>query len=146
MSERKVLNVNIENKVIWIWIHIWMGCLFDYRNIIRRNLMRPKYLGLNGKKTGNSQSVLWFPLTSGKPSPNRILISIFLINHWSRCKTCGEYIYRGKKFNARKEDVIGKYYLGIQIYRFYIKCTKCLAEITFLVSACFKWNCEYHLL
>ena len=51
-----------------------------------------------------------------------------------RCKTCGEYIYRGKKFNARKEDVIGRLYLGIQIYRFYIKCTKCLAEITFLTD------------
>jgi hypothetical protein len=51
-----------------------------------------------------------------------------------RCKTCGEYIYRGKKFNARKEDVIGQLYLGIQIYRFYIKCTKCLAEITFLTN------------
>lgn len=51
-----------------------------------------------------------------------------------RCKTCGEYIYRGKKFNARKEDVIGKTYLGIQVYRFYIKCTKCLAEITFLTD------------
>ena len=52
----------------------------------------------------------------------------------NRCKTCGEYIYRGKKFNARKEDVIGKTFLGIQIYRFYIKCTKCLAEITFLTD------------
>lgn len=51
-----------------------------------------------------------------------------------RCITCGEYIYRGKKFNARKEDVIGHTYLGIQIYRFYIKCTKCLAEITFLTD------------
>lgn len=51
-----------------------------------------------------------------------------------RCTTCGEYIYRGKKFNARKEDVIGSMYLGIQIYRFYIKCTKCLAEITFLTD------------
>jgi hypothetical protein len=51
-----------------------------------------------------------------------------------RCSTCGEYIYRGKKFNARKEDVIGNLYLGIQIYRFYIKCTKCLAEITFLTD------------
>ncbi|CAF0907686.1 unnamed protein product [Didymodactylos carnosus] len=48
-----------------------------------------------------------------------------------RCKACGEYIYKGKKFNARKEDVIGDTYLGIQIYRFYIKCTKCLHEITF---------------
>ncbi|XP_034241182.1 splicing factor YJU2 [Thrips palmi] len=48
-----------------------------------------------------------------------------------RCKTCGEYIYKGKKFNARKEDVEGQDYLGIRIYRFYIKCTRCLQEISF---------------
>lgn len=48
-----------------------------------------------------------------------------------RCKTCGEYIYRGKKFNARKEDVEGDDYCGIRIYRFYIKCTRCLQEISF---------------
>ncbi|CAG7683790.1 unnamed protein product [Allacma fusca] len=48
-----------------------------------------------------------------------------------RCNTCGEYIYKGKKFNARKEDVENETYLGIRIYRFYIKCTRCLAEISF---------------
>lgn len=48
-----------------------------------------------------------------------------------RCATCGEYIYRGKKFNARKEDVEGQDYCGIRIYRFYIKCTRCLQEISF---------------
>ncbi|KAM4707262.1 splicing factor YJU2 isoform 1-T1 [Discoglossus pictus] len=48
-----------------------------------------------------------------------------------RCKTCGEYIYKGKKFNARKETVQNELYLGLPIYRFYIKCTRCLAEITF---------------
>lgn len=48
-----------------------------------------------------------------------------------RCVTCGEYIYKGKKFNARKEDVEGQDYLGIRIYRFYIKCTRCLQEISF---------------
>src|SRR5215813_10322708 len=47
-----------------------------------------------------------------------------------RCNTCGEYIYRGKKFNARKEDA-QENYLGIKIYRFYIRCTRCSAEITF---------------
>lgn len=45
-----------------------------------------------------------------------------------RCATCGEYIYKGKKFNARKEDVENETYLGIRIYRFYIKCTRCLQE------------------
>ncbi|XP_016097421.1 coiled-coil domain-containing protein 94-like [Sinocyclocheilus grahami] len=48
-----------------------------------------------------------------------------------RCKTCGEYIYKGKKFNARKETVQNELYLGLLIFRFYIKCTRCLAEITF---------------
>ncbi|NWZ17399.1 YJU2 factor, partial [Agelaius phoeniceus] len=48
-----------------------------------------------------------------------------------RCRTCGEYIYKGKKFNARKETVQNESYLGLPIFRFYIKCPHCLAEITF---------------
>ncbi|KAI1736212.1 DUF572-domain-containing protein [Xylaria scruposa] len=48
-----------------------------------------------------------------------------------KCLQCGEYIYRGRKFNARKETPIDEKYLGIQIFRFYIKCTRCSAEICF---------------
>ena len=48
-----------------------------------------------------------------------------------RCTTCGEYIYKGRKFNSRKEDVDDMNHLGLRIYRFYIKCTSCLSEISF---------------
>ena len=49
-----------------------------------------------------------------------------------RCNTCGEYMYKGKKFNSRKESVEGPegQYLGIQIFRFYFKCITCSAEFT----------------
>jgi len=46
------------------------------------------------------------------------------------CNTCGEYLYKGKKFNSRKETVDGEDYLGVKIFRFYIKCTRCSAELT----------------
>ncbi|XP_043224968.1 splicing factor YJU2-like isoform X2 [Amphibalanus amphitrite] len=48
-----------------------------------------------------------------------------------KCNTCGEYIAKAKKFNARKEDVDDENYLGLRIYRFYIKCPMCMAEIVF---------------
>ncbi|KAK0615896.1 CWC16 protein [Bombardia bombarda] len=38
-----------------------------------------------------------------------------------RCTACGEYMYRGRKFNARKETPQEERYLGIQLYRFYIR-------------------------
>ncbi|EPY50977.1 splicing factor [Schizosaccharomyces cryophilus OY26] len=50
-----------------------------------------------------------------------------------KCHTCGEYIYKGKKFNARKEKT-GEKYFSIDILRFYIRCTRCAAEVTFVTD------------
>lgn len=47
-----------------------------------------------------------------------------------KCTSCGEFIYRGRKFNARKETTEEKYY-AITIYAFHIRCTRCSAEIIF---------------
>ncbi|QDS69021.1 hypothetical protein FKW77_009591 [Venturia effusa] len=47
-----------------------------------------------------------------------------------RCTACGEFIYKGRKFNARKETAEEKY-INIPIYRFYIRCTRCSGEIVF---------------
>lgn len=48
-----------------------------------------------------------------------------------RCNMCGEYMYRGKKVNSRKENMPGEEYMGIMRFRFYFKCAVCSAEITF---------------
>lgn len=67
----------------------------------------------------------------------RELVQRFLVLHWSwrnfRCNTCRGYIYKGKKFNSRKENVDEEFYLGLRIFRFYIKCPTCVAEIAFKV-------------
>jgi len=47
------------------------------------------------------------------------------------CSCCGEFIYKGTKFTSRKEDVPDEDYLGLRIFRFYIKCPNCLQEIVF---------------
>ncbi|KAG5186032.1 CWC16 protein [Tribonema minus] len=48
-----------------------------------------------------------------------------------QCTVCSEFMYRGKKFNSKKEDCEGEDYKGIRKFRFYIKCITCNQEITF---------------
>merc|ERR1712048_978322 len=66
-----------------------------------------------------------------KRERNRQFVIRIMAPFSMRCKTCGEYIYKGRKFNARVETAEGENYLGLRIYRFYIRCTKCISEITF---------------
>ncbi|RAL03082.1 Saf4/Yju2 family protein [Aspergillus ibericus CBS 121593] len=62
------------------------------------------------------------------------LITVRLMAPFSmKCTKCGEFIYKGRKFNARKETTSEKYF-SIPIYRFYIRCTRCSGEITFLTD------------
>lgn len=64
--------------------------------------------------------------------PKRRSATVRLMAPFSmQCLTCAEFIYKGKKFNARKERT-GEAYLGkIDILRFYIRCPRCAQEITF---------------
>lgn len=68
------------------------------------------------------------------PAKKRLKNGQFTINMMMpftvRCNSCGAYITRGKKFNARQETVKDENYLGIKIYRFYIKCDVCRGEFT----------------
>lgn len=41
------------------------------------------------------------------------------------------HTYVNNQFNARKETPVDEKYLGIQIFRFYIRCTRCSGQITF---------------
>merc|ERR1712014_246675 len=42
-----------------------------------------------------------------------------------QCESCGNFFYKGSKFNMIKEDVKGCTYLGLKIYRFSFRCGEC---------------------
>lgn len=47
-----------------------------------------------------------------------------------RCNTCGTYLYKGTKFNSRKEDAgDDESYLGIRVVRLYFRCPCCASEL-----------------
>ncbi|KAK1833280.1 hypothetical protein QBC39DRAFT_380744 [Podospora conica] len=67
-----------------------------------------------------------------KPTGPKVQVVRLMAPFSMRCTACGEYMYRGRKFNARKETPPDERYMGaIQIFRFYIRCTRCSAEIVF---------------
>ena len=51
-----------------------------------------------------------------------------------QCSTCHTFLYRGRKFNSKKEPMLGQDYLGIARFRFYIKCTHCARPISFVTD------------
>mmetsp|Transcript_34758 Transcript_34758/g.70295 ORF Transcript_34758/g.70295 Transcript_34758/m.70295 type:complete len:357 (-) Transcript_34758:412-1482(-) len=61
-----------------------------------------------------------------------------------QCSSCSSFMYRGRKFNSKKEPVKGEKgkYLGIQRFRFYIKCTVCSRPVTFLTD---PQNADYEM-
>ncbi|KAI5249944.1 DUF572-domain-containing protein [Aureobasidium subglaciale] len=68
-----------------------------------------------------------------KRSPNNpgTLPTVTVMSPFSmRCSSCSTYIYKGRKFNARKEKA-EETYLTIPIHRLYIRCTGCSSEICF---------------
>lgn len=65
-----------------------------------------------------------------RPKNEQIKVRI-MIPFTLQCEKCGEYCYRGTKFNSRSEIVAGEDYLGLKIFRFYIKCPDCISEIIF---------------
>ncbi|KHN78202.1 Coiled-coil domain-containing protein 94 [Toxocara canis] len=75
-----------------------------------------------------------------KGQRNRQFVQRVMAPFNMQCNTCHEYIYKGKKFNMRRETAEGEFYLGLKIFRFYFRCPNCLAEITFKTDL---ENCDY---
>mmetsp|Transcript_16927 Transcript_16927/g.25610 ORF Transcript_16927/g.25610 Transcript_16927/m.25610 type:complete len:314 (+) Transcript_16927:115-1056(+) len=69
--------------------------------------------------------------------PKDGLVSVRMMLPFSiQCTNCSTFMYQGRKFNSKKENVQGPNgkYLGIQRFRFYIKCTSCAQPVSFLTD------------
>jgi hypothetical protein len=54
-------------------------------------------------------------LPRGKKGKNNEMKVRMMLPMSVRCKTCGNFMYKGTKFNTLKEDVAGEDYLGLQV-------------------------------
>jgi Saf4/Yju2 protein len=72
------------------------------------------------------------PLKLKKPKmpPDKQVKTRMMLPFTCKCSVCGTYLHIGTKFNMRKETVTDEEYLGIEIIRFFFKCTRCTTEIT----------------
>ncbi|CAD6188476.1 unnamed protein product [Caenorhabditis auriculariae] len=75
-----------------------------------------------------------------KGQRNRQFVQRVMTPFNMQCNSCHEYIYKGKKFNMKRETVEGETYLGLRLFRFYFRCPNCLAEITFKTDL---EHCDY---
>lgn len=72
------------------------------------------------------------PLKLKKPKmpPDKQIKTRMMLPFTCKCSVCGTYLHIGTKFNMRKETLTDDTYLGIEIIRFFFKCTRCTTEIT----------------
>ncbi|CAN8304943.1 unnamed protein product [Cochlearia groenlandica] len=61
----------------------------------------------------------------GEPNNYRLKLPMSI-----RCNTCGSNINNGTNLNSRREHVVGEKYLGIQVFRFYLRCIMCPAMLS----------------
>jgi len=66
-----------------------------------------------------------------KKFTNSICSARMMLPFTLQCYSCHQYMHIGTKFNMKVEPVSNEDYLGLQIHRFYFKCTNCYNEITF---------------
>lgn len=66
----------------------------------------------------------------------------FMLPMSVECEACGDYMFQGTKCNCRKELCYNEFYLGINVYRIYLHCKSCYAEITIKTD---PKNCDYIL-
>ncbi|KAJ5146466.1 CWC16 protein [Penicillium bovifimosum] len=72
-----------------------------------------------------------------KPQPVRLMTPFSM-----KCAHCGEFIPKGRKFNASKE-ITDEHYMKVKIIRFHIHCSRCRGEITFKTDPKNKdYECE----